>query len=94
MPSVRSARSLVRFTTSGARRAGHRGDANTRLRTCAWAWLQLVALCLLTACGGGGGGDGGGVGGGGYFQYVVIDPNGPFLGLGTLSNGLAARLGN
>jgi hypothetical protein len=29
-----------------------------------------------------------------FFQYLVIDVNGPFLALGTLSNGLAARIGN
>lgn len=29
-----------------------------------------------------------------FFQSLVIDPNGPFLGLGALSNGLAARIGN
>jgi len=29
-----------------------------------------------------------------YFQYLVVDVNGPFLGLGTLSDGLAARIGN
>jgi hypothetical protein len=28
-----------------------------------------------------------------YFQYLVLDPNGPFLGFSTLSNGLAAQLG-
>ncbi len=29
-----------------------------------------------------------------FFQSLVIDVNGPFLGLGALSNGLAARIGN
>lgn len=29
-----------------------------------------------------------------FFQYLVIDVNGPFLALGTLSNGLAATIGN
>lgn len=29
-----------------------------------------------------------------FFQYFVLDVNGPFLDLGTLSNGLATRLGN
>lgn len=29
-----------------------------------------------------------------FFQYLVVDPNGPFLNLGVLSNGLAARIGN
>ena len=29
-----------------------------------------------------------------FFQGFVLDPNGPFLNLGALSNGLAARIGN
>lgn len=29
-----------------------------------------------------------------FFQALVLDPNGPFLNLGALSNGLALRIGN